>query len=103
LQNRKGQQELIVKLLEKKGLKGLFTLLRSSPRKSIFLISVVIAKLAMKLIQMLCYKSERAQTLICESFGFTPVDGVIVLNPLPKKMIQQILSDPGLWLKVKSA
>lgn len=38
----------------------------------------------------LVYNNERAQTLFCENFSFTPIKGQVALNPIPKSILLKL-------------
>lgn len=50
-------------------------------------IFIVIRKLSARLLIELAFANDRAQTMMCESFSFTPVRGQVALNPFPKNIL----------------
>lgn len=53
-------------------------------------------KLAAKLICELAAEDEDSQTMLCELFGFTSMNGKICINKMPSKLREQIIKNPKL-------
>lgn len=51
--------------------------------KHTFTTTIVLRKLAAKLLVDLAYMNEKAQMMMCECFSFTPIKGQVALNPFP--------------------
>ena len=75
-------QEIITKLLEAKGTKRLFDLIYHADE------SLRVA--AVKLIHTLWRENEKTQVAICETCQFTPFTGKVVINRVPKQIMESL-------------
>ena len=56
---------------------------------------------AAKLICALVDNNESTQLKLCETFLFTPVGGLVSINPMPKSVAQALQRDPKQLLAIK--
>ena len=59
-------------------------------------------KLAGRLLIEMAYANERAQSMMCEAFSFSPIKGQVALNSIPKNIQEQIIKDPSLLTSIKN-
>lgn len=90
IEDKKASQELIIKLLERKGLLRIYSLMTSADPSNNLNISrqlykyfLVMRRFAVKLLIELAYRNEKTQIILCEAFSFTPIKGQVALNPIP--------------------
>ena len=102
LVERKATQELIIKLLERKGLWRVQALLTASDSdcKCAHHMGTVIRNLAAKFLVELAWQNEKAQMMICECFSFTPILGQVALNPIPKAIQEKLRKNPSLFAQL---
>jgi hypothetical protein len=62
----------------------------------------VIRKLACRLLIEMAHGNERAQSMMCEAFSFTPIKGQVALNNIPKNIQTQIIKDPMILTQIKN-
>ena len=77
-------QELVAKLLEPKGFRRLFDLLRHED-------DARLRTASLQLLHTIWHRNEKTQMTICEACQFTPLSGHVVLNSAPKSL----QPDPG--------
>ena len=56
---------------------------------------------AAKLICALVDNNESTQLKLCDTFSFTPVGGLVSINPMPKSVAQALQRDPKQLLAIK--
>eukprot|EP00347_Sterkiella_histriomuscorum_P011477 403372306 len=93
IEQKKASQELIIKLLERKGLFRIYQLMSSA--------NPIMRRLATKLMIELSYRNEKTQIILCEAFSFTPIKGQVALNPIPQSLQSKLKKDPTILMKIK--
>ena len=78
LEDRRASPELVIKLLERKGLARLLSVLESPDKP--------LRKASAKLLVILAHRNEKAQTLLCENLGFSPINGIVTINSMPRQV-----------------
>ncbi|CDW84723.1 UNKNOWN [Stylonychia lemnae] len=105
IEEKKTSQELIIKLLERKGLYRIYQLM-SAVDPSNFKIqltpSIVMRRLAAKMLIELSFRNEKTQVMLCESFSFTPIKGQVALNPIPQSIQHKLQKDPSILNHIKN-
>ena len=94
LNEKKVSQNLVLNLIEARGISRLTKFLEDRSSK-------LIRKISAKLICELMYNNPKGQITFSERYGFSSFDGINTINSMPKGMIDYLRRNPSAFSTLK--